>query len=146
MIERFKTPISGWSLLAGLAYLLVAWTVDEAFPFSRIGMYAEATHPRRMAAIPQFLADGHPAEIQDYHRFHGPDPSLIKPYGVPGRRSLPCSLTYIAERDAKWVEDRRAEDDGPVSVAYRYVLVEPGPDGIQRTHEVVWEGTAWARE
>lgn len=131
--------ISSVALFACILYGAGSLLLGERFPFSMYDMYARAGGGQE-GAIFTVLADGIPADIESFERFHAIDPAALYPAGIP------CSTEYCIAHARRWIQGRLGRPDdgrGPIHLQIGYRIITVSGGRVIERFRVVAEGTAW---
>ena len=135
-----KPPL-GWSLGAFVLYLLSSLLIGEHMPLSRYDMFADAAGIRAGSA-PQLLANGKPAQAQDYVRYSDIDTKNLLP--APTR----CDSLDRARDIASWIDSHqlpKGTAKGRVAITIVYWVFRAHADGLRRKRHIVASGWAWPK-
>ena len=125
--------VSRWALGALLLQLALAAWVGERFPISRYSMYA-SNAPHERGAVPVVLANGEPADVEDFVDFSGLD--LVR-WSPPE----PCSLEYILADARRWIEAHPGSG-GDVEIGLAFVVVTLADGALHEETVVLQRGRA----
>jgi hypothetical protein len=131
---------SAWAAGSCAAYLLLTFARPSGLPFVRFPAFAFPDTGGVMA-LPFFLANGEPAEVEDYVGFAGLGPDAVDVVHA----GLPSVVAHRFYEMQSWIAAHPGEG-GDVDVAVGLRVLRAAPDGtIVREDRVDGRGTARAR-
>jgi hypothetical protein len=137
-----RTPSAATPWFGFMAFAAGSLLFGEAYPFSRVPMYAPIA-ANSSVAVPRFMANGREASPHQFERFSGIEPQKLAPEHAPITRS------YLLDEARAWIAGHPLPNGaapGPVHVEMALDVVERQPDGAYRRREIITEqGRAWPR-